>query len=637
MAQSPLSVLQKYWSHDSFRPLQEEIIQSVLNGNDTLALLPTGGGKSICFQVPGLIKDGICVVISPLIALMKDQVEHLAAKNIPAVSIHSGLYYKELDLELDRCVQGIYKFLYLSPERLNSEIVQERFSRMQINLIAVDEAHCISQWGYDFRPPYLQIADIRPLCPDTPILALTATATPAVVKDIQEKLAFKNGVVFQQSFQRKNLAYVVLNEEDKASKLLEIARNVQGSGVVYVRNRKLAKDYAGLLSKNGISSTFYHAGLSHADRTSRQDEWMRSQTRTIVSTNAFGMGIDKPDVRFVVHMDLPDSLEAYFQEAGRAGRDGHKSYAVLLYANSDKIDLLHDFEISFPAADEIRRVYQALGSYFQIALGSGLGMSYDFDLMDFTKNYGFEYLRTHHCLKQLEQAGWISMSDAVFMAPTVFFCIDRESLYDFQLKNSKYDLIIKTLLRVGEGIFQHPVRLDERRLANFIKIKEEELKAHLIALHKEGVLSYHPRKDKPQLTFLENRTDPRNLNLDEKTMLQRKERQHARIQKAIAYAEENKICRSIQLLSYFGETSAEKCGICDVCLGRNVEHVKPEDYDRYKSKILSMLIKESITEEQIFQSFHPKHATRLAKILEFMLDEGLIKRDDSGNMLVNNA
>ncbi|MCB0586106.1 MAG: ATP-dependent DNA helicase RecQ, partial [Phaeodactylibacter sp.] len=415
MENSPLEILKKYWGYDGFRPLQEDIIRSVLEGKDTLALMPTGGGKSICYQVPALCREGICIVVSPLIALMKDQVENLKQRNIPAEAIYSGMHYRDIDRILDNCVYGNIKLLYLSPERLTTELARVRIQKMKASLLAVDEAHCVSQWGYDFRPPYLQIAEMREVLPGVPILALTATATPEVARDIQEKLAFRQENLLQKSFERPNLSYSVLHEEDKLKKLAEILHRVPGSGIVYVRSRRRTKEIARYLQRQKIRADFYHAGLDTEERSRKQEEWMNNKSRVVVSTNAFGMGIDKPDVRVVVHMELPDSLEAYFQEAGRAGRDGRKSYAVLLYNDSDRQNLERRFEQSFPGLKEVQRVYRALGSYFQLATGSGEGQSFDFEIVEFARNFQIKIVQAYSCLKILEQAGWIVLTDAVFV------------------------------------------------------------------------------------------------------------------------------------------------------------------------------------------------------------------------------
>ncbi|MCB0517637.1 MAG: RecQ family ATP-dependent DNA helicase [Lewinellaceae bacterium] len=622
----PKEILKKYWGFDNFRPLQEDIIQAVLAGYDTLALMPTGGGKSLCFQVPALCKDGICLVISPLIALMKDQVQNLVKRGIPAAAVFSGMHYKEIDRILDNCAYGNIKFLYLSPERLTSELAIERIKKMTVNLLAVDEAHCISQWGYDFRPPYLQIADIREHLPNAPVLALTATATGEVVQDIQVKLAFKNGKVFQKSFARSNLAYVVLYEENKKMKLLEIVRKVGGPGVVYVRNRKLTKETAHFLQQNKIPADYYHAGLAPELRSTKQEAWMLNKTRIMVCTNAFGMGIDKPDVRSVVHLDLPDSLEAYFQEAGRAGRDGKKSYAVLLYAHSDKSALERNFEISFPPIPEIKRVYQALGSYFQQAVGGGAGQSFDFDITDFCQNFKLDLLSTFSCLKILEQEGWIAISEAVYLPSTFMVLVTREQLYDFQLKNPGLDLVAKTLLRVTEGSFSHYVNIQENSVAKFLKMRTEDFIAALQQLDKEGVIDYRLAKDKPQLVFTQHRVDADNLTIDTKQYNFRKERHAYRMGKAIAYADTPR-CRSQQLLHYFGE-DAEPCGICDVCLGRTKTELSTDDFERYKTKISQLLKAGPLGENQLLEAFATHRHAKVLHAVHFLLEEGFLLRKE---------
>src|SRR6201996_9595494 len=454
-------ILKTYWNHDSFRPMQEDIIQSVLLGHDTLALLPTGGGKSVCFQVPALAKEGICIVVSPLIALMKDQVENLKEKGIEAVAIVSGMSKREVDLALDNCIYSPVKFLYLSPERLLSELVRERIRYMKVNLIAVDEAHCISQWGYDFRPPYLHIADLRDIHPEVPVLALTATATEDVREDIQQKLRFKNGVIYKKSFARKSISYVVQNEENKFRKLLDIARGVKGSGIVYVRSRKECAEIAKFYNDNGIRADYYHAGLTPDERSKKQESWKTNQTRIMVATNAFGMGIDKPDVRFVIHKDLPESLEAYYQEAGRAGRDEQKAYAVLLYNQSDRFKLERKFELAFPTIDEIKKVYHNLGNYFQLAYDAGGGISFDLDIGDFCSRYKLDPIKTLNALKFLEQDEYLAFSESVFLPSRFRFEVFNEQLYNFQIQNPGWDPFIKTLLRSYGGAFENYVRLKE--------------------------------------------------------------------------------------------------------------------------------------------------------------------------------
>lgn len=624
---SAYDVLQKYWGFSSFRPLQEDIINSVLKGKDTLALLPTGGGKSLCFQVPALCQPGICLVVSPLIALMKDQVFNLKKRGINAEAIYSGMNFREIDYILDNCIYGNIKILYLSPERLTTELAIERIKKMNVNLLAIDEAHCISQWGYDFRPPYLKIADIRELMPDTPTLALTATATSEVVQDIQEKLEFRERHVIKKSFERKNLAYVVLHEENKLNKLVDIFTKVKGCGLAYVRSRRKTKDIAQFLSRKGIVADHYHAGLTAEQRSAKQDDWINDKTRVIVATNAFGMGIDKPDVRIVVHLDLPDSLEAYFQEAGRAGRDGQKSYAVLLYNDGDRQDLENRFEMAFPELKEVKLVYKALGSFLQLAIGSGMGESFDFDLAGFCKAYGFDVIKTFNCLKILEREGIIAMSEAVYIPSKLQIMVTKEELYDYQLRNKKYEPLIKTILRTYQGAFSHLVDINEFQLAKFLKTNIVELDRLFTNLKKENIIAYLPQKDKPQLTLLVERLDSDNLNLDKKSYDFLKERQAQRIKMAIGYAE-NQNCRSKTLLSYFDEKNAGDCGICDVCLERAKTDTDSEDFERYKIKVQNLLKRDKLTVDELLESFSPKHQNRVLKVLEYLLDEKFLEKEN---------
>lgn len=622
---SPLETLKKYWGYESFRPLQEDIIQSVLDGKDTLALMPTGGGKSICFQVPALAQEGICIVISPLIALMKDQVDQLVKRNIPAVAIYSGMHYRDIDRIFDNCAYGNTKFLYLSPERLTTDLAIERIKKMNVNLLAVDEAHCISQWGYDFRPPYLRIAEIREWLPDVPILALTATATPAVVTDIQDKLEFKKKNILQKSFERQNVAYVVLKEENKHKKLLDIVRNVRGTGIVYAANRRATKQVAAFLQKNNISADFYHAGLSSEVRSIKQDKWIKGQIRVMACTNAFGMGIDKPDVRSVVHMDLPNNLEAYFQEAGRGGRDGKKSFAVLLYHAADKARLEYDFQRSFPEVKEIRRVYRALGSYFQLAVGAGKGRSFNFDLLAFSKRFKFQAARVFSALKILEQAGILMMSEAIFIPSSLRFLVNKEKLYDYQLRNPRLDIIIKTILRSSHGAFNHYVNIREHQLAQFLKRPFDFVSNGLLKLQQDNIIDYRPQKDSPQIIFLEERLDADNLAVDQQLYNFRKNRQLERIKKAIAYAE-TEVCRSRQLLAYFGEVHSPDCGICDVCLNKKNRGLSKEDYERYKKKIEVLLKRERLTSQEVIDSFPAKRQEQVLASLAYLAEEGFVKQ-----------
>ena len=630
---TPLQILQHYWKYPAFRPMQEEIIQSVLEGKDTLALLPTGGGKSICFQVPALAREGICIVVSPLIALMKDQVEQLQKRKIPAAAVYSGMHSKVIDRILDEAVAGSLKFLYLSPERLKTELARVRIAQMKVNLFAIDEAHCISQWGYDFRPPYLDIPEARDLHPKVPVLALTASATPQVVEDIQEKLDFRRDrAVLQTSFARPNLAYVVLPEENKFKKLTEILTNVPGTGVVYVRNRKRTRQYAEALQKRGFKADFYHAGLSPDERDRRQTAWMNDQTRVVVTTNAFGMGIDKPNVRTVVHLDLPDSLEAYFQEAGRAGRDGDKAYAILLIEESDKQNLRNNFERSFPPLDFVRRVYQALGSYLQLATGGGEFRSFDFDLIAFTGNFDLPPFQTHAALRILERAGWLTLNESTYIPATVKVLLQREALYDYQLRNKNADRIIKAVLRLHTGAFTDFVRIHEQTIAGWIKMSVSELQKQFQLLHRDRVIRYRPSRDQPQLTFLRPRVRAEELSIDHRSYEFLKQRQAANIESAIQYVETVR-CRSKMLLEYFGESDPPRCGQCDVCLGRTAPPPSLREHiDRYAEKIELVLRREALTPEEILDSFAARHRELVGKTIDTLLDERKLVRDERGRL-----
>jgi len=622
----PLSILQQYWGYDSFRPLQLDIIKSVLNGQDTLALLPTGGGKSICFQVPAMAKEGICIVVSPLISLMKDQVYNLKKRNIPASAIYSGMAYRDLDRVLDNAVYGNTKFLYLSPERLASELALERIKKMKVNLIAIDEAHCISQWGYDFRPSYLQISEVREWHPEVPVLALTATATTDVVDDIQEKLLFKKKHLIQGSFERKNLVYAVLKEEDKFSKLLEILQKVNGTSIVYARSRKKTKEVALQLRKAGIAADVYHAGITTLKRSTIQQNWIEDKIRVVVATNAFGMGIDKPNVRTVIHMDLPDSLEAYYQEAGRAGRDQERAYTVLLYSNEDKIRLKKNLELSYPEFNKVRRVYRALTSYFQLAIGSGKGKSYDFVLVDFCKNYDLGILETFNILKLLDREAYISLSEAIYIPSTLFVKLGKVELYDFLIKNGKFENLLKTILRVYQGAFKQHININETQLAKHLSIEEPELRKQLNYLNSINIIAYAPQKDVPQITYLTENLRPEDLEIDIKVFKFRKDRQQVRVKEAINYAEEE-TCRNVLLLKYFGE-QGKVCGYCDVCSGRNKSQTDDEEYEVLKKKVSWLLQKETLTLKELTTSFNPKYREKVLTVISYLLDESIILKEN---------
>ena len=617
---TPRSILQKYWGFSSFRPLQEEIIQAVLDGRDTLALLPTGGGKSLCFQVPALCQEGICLVVSPLIALMKDQVHNLGRRGISAAAIFSGMSHRQIDMVFENACNGQYKFLYVSPERLQTEMARARIKRMKVNLLAVDEAHCVSQWGYDFRPPYLKIADLRAILPQVPILALTATATPEVLEDIQEKLAFREKHVFRQSFVRSNLSYSILYEDRKKEKLLDILRRVPGSGIVYARSRGETKEIAHFLMQNGIHADFYHAGLLSEERSVKQESWVAGKIRIIVCTNAFGMGIDKPDVRIVVHMNLPDTLEGYFQEAGRGGRDGLKSYATLLYAPGDGDAMRFQLKAAFPPMDLVRKVYQALGSHTQLAIGAGLGESFDFDLAHFCHVFKLDQAPTHTVLRLLELEGWISLSDASASPARAYVTASREALYDYQIRNKQADKVLKTLLRAYPGMQTDFVDISEMVLAKYTNLPVEVVQQVLQTAQNEGVLLYEPRKEKPQLTFTRERVAADNLTIDLQKFNLRKQRAEERLERAIQFAETRK-CRSQQLLAYFGEPVSKPCGICDVCTGRNKADLNTATFEGYEKKIREVLRHEPLTFEEILQAFALKRQDAVAEVLNYLLGE----------------
>ena len=583
--ESLTNVLKQYWGYDSFRPLQEDIIKSVLSGNDTLALMPTGGGKSITFQVPAMAQEGICVVITPLIALMKDQVENLKKRNIKAVAVYSGLTQREIDIELTNCIFGGYKFLYVSPERLGTEIFRNRVREMKVNLIAVDEAHCISQWGYDFRPAYLEIASLREILPDVPILALTATATPSVVEDIQKQLRFVKPNLLQTSFERKNLVYLVRHIEDKQGYLLKTLRRFPGSGIIYVRNRKKTRETAQFLQRNGISADYYHAGLNNETRSERQDKWKEDLCRVIVATNAFGMGIDKPDVRFVIHLDTPDTLEAYFQEAGRAGRDLQTSYAVLLYEKADRNKLEQRLRVSFPEPDLIRRVYHALGNYLQVPIGGGRDIPYDFSLERFSATFKLELFSAYHALKLMEREGYLQYDEDPQAAAKVHFLVLRDDLYKFQVSNEEFDKFIKLLLRSYTGFFSEYVSIDEATLAKNAKVSVDIIYEYLKQLDKMKIIDYIPRRQQEVITYLRDRIDQKYVTISNANYKVRKKIMEEHIDTVIRYAESTNRCRSAMLLEYFGEKNAKSCGQCDYCIRNKEREITKADWKQVEKEV----------------------------------------------------
>lgn len=624
-----LSILKKYWGFDEFRELQEDIIKSVYEGKDTLGLMPTGGGKSITFQVSALAKDGICLVITPLIALMKDQVENLRARGVKALAIYSGMNRHEIISALENCIYGNYKFLYISPERLDTEIFQTKLRSMNVNLITVDESHCISQWGYDFRPAYLNIANIRTLLPHTPILALTATATPEVVKDIQERLLFRKENVFRTSFERKNLAYVVRKTEDKQGELLHILNNTTGSSIVYVRSRRRTREVSQLLNQHGFTATYYHAGISNIKKDERQQLWMNDKYRIIVATNAFGMGIDKPNVRQVIHLDLPDSPEAYFQEAGRAGRDGNKAYAVLLYAKTDKTALLKRIRDTFPEKEYIKRVYESLQYYYQMAMGDGKGCIYEFNLEEFCVNFKFFPVPVDNALRILTQAGYIEYTDEQESNSRILFRLRRNQLYQLRELSKEAEGIIQVILRSYTGVFTDYVYIQEETIANKTNTDRETVYHLLIYLSKRGIIHYIPRKKTPYIIYTRERIETNNIFIPRSAYEDRKEGYEERINSMIYYASTESICRSRLLLNYFGEHNNNTCKQCDVCLNniKGEDQITNQQFTMTKQSILDLLVKKSYPPYELANELHLKKEEVLP-IIRFLIAENEIHFKD---------
>ncbi|MCK5856707.1 MAG: RecQ family ATP-dependent DNA helicase [Bacteroidales bacterium] len=627
-------ILIKYWGYSSFRPAQEEIIDNVLAGKDTLALLPTGGGKSICFQVPALQKEGICIVVTPLIALMKDQVQQLKNRGIIAAAIYSGMNYHQIDIILDNCVFGDVKFLYVSPERLETELFQERLKRMNVNLLAVDEAHCISQWGYDFRPSYLTIADIRELVPEVPILALTATATPDVVVDIQEKLQFNEYNLIQRSFNRENLTYVVLQEEDKNRRLLELLSRNQGSSIIYVRSRKATKEVARFLIENKISAHFYHAGLTTELRDQRQQDWIQGKIRVMVSTNAFGMGIDKANVRSVIHLDIPDSIEAYFQEAGRAGRDQKQAYTFLLYHKTDINTLKYNHEQKFPEIKFILQAYNALGNYFQLAEGSGVDKSFEFVLTDFAKMYNLNPLSVYYSLKYLEKEGYLYLSDAVNRPSRVLVRMDRQDLYRFQVKYPKLGDFIDVLIRSYSALFTDFAVIDESSLANRLNASRLLIENTLKQLHKMDVLEYIPYSSRPQISLVGGRLSIKNMRINREDYESRKQISKKRMEAMANYVQSFSKCRNILLLEYFGEKDLRRCGRCDVCIGRNKIDLSQQEFDKVIEQVKPILKAQNCSLQELVFQIKNVDEERVIKVIRWLMD--IDKISQFGDLLVWN-
>ena len=618
-------ILTRFWGYSEFRPLQEEIIASVLQGADTLALMATGGGKSITFQVPSLVMDGICIVITPLIALMKDQVDQLNSREIKAAAIHSGMTRNEISVTLDNCIFGGYKFLYVSPERLRTDLFRTRVKEMNVNLLAVDEAHCISQWGYDFRPSYREISTLREFLEGVPVLALTATATPEVCDDIQEQLGFSEKNLLRKSFDRENLAYVVRHTENKTRELVRIIGSLDGCGIVYARNRKKCRELAQMLRDGGISADYYHAGLKQNERDRRQQEWTGNQFRVMVATNAFGMGIDKPDVRFVVHMDLPDTPEAYFQEAGRAGRDGNRSWSVLLFSPADKRLAEQRIAVNFPGIPKIRQVYMALCNFLQVPVGSGRGQQYDFEFGEFLHRYKLNSLLAHSALSILAREGYITITEAFNNPSRIMFRTGRDDLYGFQVKNAEFDSFIKLLLRSYSGLFTGYIKIDEAFLARRTGLPAKKVYEYLKALSSRQIIHYIPRKDVPVVTFLEERLDEKNLLISPERYFFRKERYEKRIREMIRYATSEKLCRNQFLLGYFGQIKSPRCGRCDVCVEKKGVRPGSKEYESIQAEIETALSGESKDLETLVEAVG-QEPDRVISVVEQMLENGVLVR-----------
>lgn len=615
-------ILKQYWGYDDFRGIQEDIIRSVGEGRDTLGLMPTGGGKSITFQVPALASDGLCLVITPLIALMKDQVQNLRKRGIKALTIHSGMSRSEAIVALENCIFGNYKFLYVSPERIDTEIFRIKLRRMKVSLITVDESHCISQWGYDFRPSYLKIARIRELLPGVPVLALTATATPEVVKDIQHQLNFRQENVFRMSFERRNLAYIVRRTEDKNAELLHILRRVPGSAIVYVRNRRRTKEVAELLNNEHITASFYHAGLDDVTKDLRQHRWQEEKDRVIVATNAFGMGIDKPNVRLVVHLDLPDSIEAYFQEAGRAGRDGQKAYAVVLYAASDRATLHRRIPETYPDKEYIRQVYEKLQFYYQMAMGDGIGCMREFNIEDFCRKFKLFPVPVDSALKILTQAGYLQYTDEQDNASRLLFTLQRDELYKLREQDDKTELLVRTLLRSYTGLFTDYAFINEDSLATRTGLNRRQVYEILMRLSKQRILKYIPRKKTPYIIYTRERLDVNEIILPPSIYDERKQQYEKRINAMLDYVDDEIACRSRKLLRYFGEKNEHECGQCDVCLGR--KHGKKEYSEQsLRSELLELLSGETLTPADVAGRFNVEREV-LVNVLRQLLDDGEI-------------
>ena len=624
-------ILTKYWGFSKFRPIQEDIIKSIGYGNDTLGLMPTGGGKSITFQVPALAKPGLCIVITPLISLMKDQVDKLEKLGIKAKAVYSGMEKNEIKLAIDNCIYGDYKLLYISPERIENEYFKAKIKNAEISFITVDEAHCISQWGYDFRPSYLKIVELREYFPDSPVLALTATATNKVAEDIQEKLKFINKNIIKSGYERKNLIYLVRNVEDKNNYILTVLQKIKGSGIIYVRNRKKTKEIANYLLNHKIPASYYHAGLKTNTRSERQNNWNSGITRIIVATNAFGMGIDKPDVRFVIHYDLPDSVEEYYQEAGRAGRDGKKSYGVLLFNNSDNLSVKQRIRNNFPDIDTIKKVYQALGNYLKVPIGGGKGNAYDFNLATFASNYNLNIRIAYSSLKFLEREGYIELTEDIDNPSRVHFIVNRDDLYKFQVANANLDGFIKLLLRSYTGIFNEYVNINEEILAKRANITRDMVYEFLVMLSKFKIINYIPQKKTPLVVYTEERLDDKNLRISKENYKDRKERYLERLNALLDYASNKTKCRNMILLNYFGEKDTYRCGQCDNCNIRNELGLSEYEFNKILKEIKKKLKETPHLLNELVNSINQPNEKTI-KVIQWLLDNDKLKYDKENKL-----
>lgn len=632
MTQTIHEILKRYWGYDSFRPLQEEVIHAILDGRDTLALMPTGGGKSITYQVPGVFLDGICIVVTPLIALMKDQVDTLRALDIKAAYLHSGMSYREMRVVLENCIFGKYKFLYVSPERLATQLFLDKLKELNVSLLVVDEAHCISQWGYDFRPEYLKIAELRTLLPAIPVLAVTATATPEVARDIQEKLLFRKENVFRKSFHRPNLHYIVRHNEDKMQQLIYILSRVPGSAIVYVRSRKRTKEVAEELHRAGISAQHYHAGIEAEEKDMRQQSWKEGRARVMVATNAFGMGIDKSDVRLVVHLDLPNSPEEYYQEAGRAGRDGETAYAVLLYSSTDKAKLHKRIADSFPERDFITRVYISVCNFLQVAEGFGFDTMHDFDINLFCLNFKLPVLPTYHALKILEHSGYLEYIEDANSQSRIMVTVQRDELYKLKTDDAETDEVLQCLLRSYTGLFADYVYIRESVLEQRTGLPAEKVYESLIYLSKSGILHYIPRKRMPLIYFTRARESAERLDIPKSAYEDRKEKFSHRIERILQYATADNVCRERLLLDYFGEKSERDCGACDICLKKKDEGLSAVRFDKITASVKELLSQAPCTLDEIVARL-PYPQDQVVETLRYLCDERFLLLDGNAYRL----